>query len=84
MEKITSRLIGLACPCCYLATANGDTTGCEFAHGDHHLDLAAYGLEPGEHAVIGDRPVYDAGVFRCCGCGEDDYGDAMEVYALSR
>lgn len=83
MKTITSRLIGLACSCCALATANDDTTGCEFAHGEHHLDLAAYGLEPGEYAVIGDYTT-TSGVFRCCGCGEDDYGDAAEVYALSR
>lgn len=72
----------LICSCCTLALANADTSGCEFYCPDeHHERLCQFGLEPGEHAVVGE----DVGVrsFRCAGCGDDSMDHAHELEVIS-
>lgn len=66
--------LGLSCQCCALLILNDDTSGCESNCGDGHVNrLAQYGTEPGSTIAIDPEPEH-AGVFRCVGCGDEDYG----------
>lgn len=67
------------CDCCGIATANADTSGCEFNCPDQHSErLCEFGLEAGENVVI-DEAHDSIESFRCAGCGDDVMGGFAAV-----
>jgi len=66
------------CSCCANKVANDET--CD--HESHNENLAEFGLEANENAVI-SSPGGSVIAFRCFGCGEDvfDYDTVVAILA---